>query len=225
MMRRTLFQEATVMKNRRRALKGSILTLTGLTAASLVDMTEPAKFTDVERWFTKEQTLKHKDYDFLVAHIRSINPNIEPGEDDRLARCILKESALLRIPPQARMDGQPVDPVLFITAIIETESSFNRRAVSQADARGYMQVMPATLLWIRDRTGMPVDPADIHETEVNLMLGVHYLNYLFEELQDPAFVALAYNAGPGNLRRGFYDLRYWMKVQRFYTILKKKKGS
>ncbi|KAB2934672.1 MAG: lytic transglycosylase domain-containing protein [Leptonema illini] len=212
-------------KNGRRTLKRGILTLTGLTAAGMMDMPEPARLTDPDQWFSKEQTLAHPDHDLLVTHIRAMNPKIEAGEDERLARIILKESAMLRFPATARIDGKPVDPVLFVTAVIETESSFDRKAVSSADARGYMQVMPATLLWIRDRSQMAVDPADIHETEVNLMLGVHYLSFLFDEFQDPALVALAYNAGPGNLRRGFYDPRYWMKVQRFYRTLKKKKAS
>lgn len=212
-------------KNGRRTLKRGILTLTGLTAAGILDMPEPARLTDPDRWFSREQTLRQPDHDFLVTHIRARNPKIEAGEDERLARMILKESAMLRLPETACIDGQRIDPVLFITAIIETESSFNREAVSSADARGYMQIMPATLLWIRDRSQMAVDPADIHETEVNLMLGVHYLSFLFDEFQDPALVALAYNAGPGNLRRGFYDLRYWTKVRRFYRVLKKKKSE
>lgn len=212
-------------RNGKRTLKRSILTITGLTAAGIVEMPEPARMTGPDPWLIEQEIPGHTDHDLLVDHIRQMNPQIEPGEDERLARTIIKEAALLRLPETARIDGQPVDPVLFVTSVIETESSFNRTAISRSNARGYMQVMPATLVWIRNRSNLSVDSADIHETEVNVMLGVHYLSYLFDEFHDPALVALAYNAGPGNLRRGFYNPHYWMKVQKFYRLLKKKKAS
>ena len=39
---------------------------------------------------------------------------------------------------------------------------------------------------------------------------------LFEEMKDPRLVALSYNAGPGNVSRGYYVERYWIKIRRHY---------
>ncbi|MBW7856917.1 MAG: transglycosylase SLT domain-containing protein [Leptonema sp. (in: Bacteria)] len=196
-----------------------VVTLSGLTALGMVNIPEPANL-DPTIW-QKKQT--QPDIKFLADHIRQTNPKIEAGEENRLARNILQESKFLRVPETAKIDGLPINQMLFITAVIETESTFRGSAISYANARGYMQIMPATMNWIKDREGLSVDERDIHETEVNLMLGVRYLSYLFDEFKEPHLVALAYNAGPGNLRRGIYDIRYWNKVAKFYRILNKKR--
>ena len=206
-------------------MKRGILVMTGLTAVTMIDMPEPAQLNPSATWFANQKTIQNPEYDFLVTHITESNPAIERSEAERLARVILKEAAMLRMPATAQIDGKPVNPVHFVTAVVETESTFKRMAVSKADARGYMQVMPATLLWIRDKSNLPVDPNDIHDTEVNMMLGVHYLSLLFDEFKEPHLVSLAYNAGPGNLKRGVYDVRYWLKVKRFYRALQQKKAG
>ena len=43
-----------------------------------------------------------------------------------------------------------VDP-LFILAVMKTESDFNPNAVSEADARGLMQIAETTFDWIKDK--------------------------------------------------------------------------
>lgn len=199
-----------------------VVTLSGLAALGMVNIPEPANL-DPTIWNKKQEFKNDPEFKFLANHIRQINSKIEVGEENRLSRIILQESKFLRIPETAKIDGIKLDRVLFITAIIETESSFRGSAISYANARGYMQIMPATMNWIKDREALSVDERDIHETEVNLMLGVRYLSYLFDEFKKPSLVALAYNAGPGNLRRGVYDLRYWNKVVKFYRILNKKR--
>lgn len=76
-----------------------------------------------------------------------------------------------------------------IHAIIKVESSYNPRAVSPKGARGLMQLMPATAR----RFGV----SDSFDPEENIIGGVKYLRYLFEEFgEDHLDLVLAgYNAG------------------------------
>jgi soluble lytic murein transglycosylase-like protein len=48
------------------------------------------------------------------------------------------------------------------------------------------------------------------------MLGVKYLNYLSTQFNDLKLICLAYNAGDGNVKKGIFDFRYWLKIKRFY---------
>ncbi len=84
-----------------------------------------------------------------------------------------------------------VDP-RFALAIAGRESNGNQSAVSSAGAIGVMQLMPATA------AGLGVNPYD--QTQ-NIDGGVKYLAQLGRQFSDPALVAAAYNAGPGNVAK------------------------
>ncbi len=155
-------------------------------------------------------------YAFLADYIQKYNPAVDPAESDVLARAIMKHSRNLRIPESAKIDGEPVEAELLVTAFIETESTFKKYAVSSANARGYMQLMYDTVRWMNVKYNTGADLNKLHDTDLNVRLGVTYLNYLFEEMEDPRLVALSYNAGPGNVSRGYYIERYWVKIRRHY---------
>lgn len=77
--------------------------------------------------------------------------------------------------------------------LVETESSFRQRAVSQMGAVGYTQVKPSTAMWL--------DPSltydDLFATETNLRLGFRYFSLLLERYEgDERLALLAYNRGP-----------------------------
>ena len=83
-----------------------------------------------------------------------------------------------------------------ISAVIQAESGFQTRAVSPAGAMGLMQLMPATAreLGVDD----PFDPAQ------NIEAGAKYLRQMLDLFdQDLEKALMAYNAGPGTVRR--YD--------------------
>jgi Transglycosylase SLT domain/LysM domain len=82
-----------------------------------------------------------------------------------------------------------VDPYL-IFCVIEQESHFKTRAVSPKDARGLMQLMPATARRLGVRR--PFDPSD------NIKGGTQYLRELMDLFSGEVNLVLAsYNAGEG----------------------------
>ena len=163
-----------------------------------------------------EAQVEDPHLELLIDYIQRYNPGIDPEESIALAEAIRKHSRSLQIPKSAKIDGKPVDPELFVTAFIETESTFKKYAVSSSNARGYMQLMTDTVQWMNVKYGADADVTKLHDTDTNVRLGVKYLNFLFEEMKEPRLVALSYNAGPGNVSRGYYIERYWTKIQRHY---------
>lgn len=158
-------------------------------------------------------------YDHLADYIQEKNPMISEEEKERLLGSILIESARLRIPARMSIDNRPIDAVYFVTAMIAVESSFQRRAISSSDARGYMQLMIPTATWMDHKYGTRTAPEHLFDTRINISRGVFYLNYLFQEFENPRQICLAYNAGPGSYRRGIYIERYWKKVLKAYREL------
>lgn len=168
-----------------------------------------------------EQVGTAVDRQFLSDYIQRTHSRIHPVERDRLVQAILKQSNRIEFVREAWIDQERLDGMLFLTAVIETESTFKKEAVSVADARGYMQLMPATARWMGERFGVAVpEEEELFEPEANVSRGVIFLNYLWRELRDPRLVCLAYNAGLGNVQRGYYEERYWQKILISYRRLK-----
>jgi soluble lytic murein transglycosylase-like protein len=105
----------------------------------------------------------------------------------RIAREVLAEAARARLDP------------LLVMALIQVESSFDPDAVSRAGAAGLMQVREATMLRVAARSGLrstdPLDPV------ANIQAGVRYLAGLIQAFGDTQLALMAYNVGPGRIRR------------------------
>jgi soluble lytic murein transglycosylase len=88
-------------------------------------------------------------------------------------------------------------------AIARRESEFDHRVTSHADARGLMQVLPATGAHTARRIGVGFDESRLTtDPAYNAVLGAGYLdelNTLFDGTL--SLVAAGYNAGPGRPRR------------------------
>jgi len=91
----------------------------------------------------------------------------------------------------------------FANGIIRQESSFERTAVSNAGARGLMQLMPATARQSAGRVGVSYELGRLtDDPQYNVLVGSYYLSELMNEWGGNAvLVAAAYNAGSGNVRR------------------------
>ena len=97
-----------------------------------------------------------------------------------------------------------LDPYL-VTALIREESAFAPTAISQAGARGLMQLMPTTAARVAHETGLQ-NPVDLDSPGPNIALGTRYLTKLHGEFGGDLVLTLAaYNAGPGAVRRWIKD--------------------
>lgn len=117
----------------------------------------------------------------------------------------LYDAALYPLSPWKPQNGFKVDRAL-IHALIRQESKFNPAAESHSGATGLMQLMPATASFVsgrrdyRSREGQ----YSLKEPQLNLDIGQRYVeNLLYQEQVGAELFSLviAYNAGPGNLRK------------------------
>lgn len=102
-----------------------------------------------------------------------------------------------------------VDPFLVAT-VINVESKFNKEAMSQKEARGLMQIGPQTGEWAAGELGISnYSKGLLFEPEVNIRIGIWYLNQLNQEFSnDIKLVLAAYNAGSGNVNKWLVNKDY-----------------
>lgn len=116
----------------------------------------------------------------------------------RLLRLIHKEAAKVELQPE------------LVLAVIQTESTFDRFAVSSAGAQGLMQVMP---FW-KDVIGRSND--NLTRIETNLRYGCTILSYYLEKENGNISRALArYN---GSLGKTWYPERVLMNWEKNWQI-------
>jgi N-acetylmuramoyl-L-alanine amidase len=91
-------------------------------------------------------------------------------------------------------------PGSLASAIAWQESGFNNAAVSPANARGVMQIMPGTWEWVQQNLASTrLDPASTHD---NVRAGVLYLRQLLQDTGgDQAAAVAAYYQGLGSIRQ------------------------
>ncbi len=92
-------------------------------------------------------------------------------------------------------------PEEWLYAVLRTESLYDPRAVSKADALGLLQLLLPTARAVAQRSGLP-PPArsDLFRPDVNIPLGARYLRELHDRFRDRFIVTLAaYNAGPSRV--------------------------
>ncbi len=80
-----------------------------------------------------------------------------------------------------------------VAAVVEAESDFRPRLVSNKNAQGLMQIVPETgrILGCDN----PFSPSE------NVAAGTRYLRYLMDRFGDQRTALAAYNAGEGNIER------------------------
>ena len=114
------------------------------------------------------------------------------------------DAALYPTLPYRDSETYSVDPAL-VHAIARQESQFNPRAESHSGALGLMQIMPATARYVAKKydAHLPNTQA-LYQPVLNLNLGEHYVHNLLRHPaveDDLMHLLIAYNAGPGNLRK------------------------
>jgi soluble lytic murein transglycosylase len=92
------------------------------------------------------------------------------------------------------------DPA-FVLALVRVESGFSRSARSRRGAVGLMQIMPDTADEMAERLGLDPLRVDLNDPDMNVRLGIKYLDVLRQEFGDDRVTLLAaYNAGPKKAR-------------------------
>lgn len=115
-------------------------------------------------------------------HARRYSNRLTPIPDAQLVPLIERHSL-----------AQNLDPRL-VRAVIQAESGYNQRALSNKGAIGLMQLMPTTARLLRVS-----DPWDAEE---NVRGGTAYLRQLIDRFQGRLeWAVAAYNAGPGAVER------------------------
>jgi soluble lytic murein transglycosylase len=107
---------------------------------------------------------------------------------------------LLEIPQRVRSSGRP-EPAL-VLAIIRQESEFDPSAISSANARGLMQLIPSTAQAQARREGLTFQRGALTtDPQYNMTLGSAHLADLIDDFAGSYLLAIAaYNAGPTNVR-------------------------
>lgn len=97
-------------------------------------------------------------------------------------------------------DGLPIEPAL-VNGITRQESNFDTEAVSPANARGLMQLLPATAQATARRIGVPYQLAGLQgNPALNMRLGSSYLAQMIDRFGGAwPYAIAAYNAGPGRV--------------------------
>lgn len=89
-----------------------------------------------------------------------------------------------------------------VYSVIKAESSWKVDAVSAKGAIGLMQLLPSTAQWLAEESGEEITREDLFNPEINITLGISYLQYLQEKYYGNIDRMLAaYNAGEGNVDR------------------------
>ncbi len=97
-----------------------------------------------------------------------------------------------------------------IYAVIRTESGFNEKAVSEADARGLMQLTEDAFEWVKFRMDDERDISydDMFDPKYNIEYGSYLIKLLYEEYNDETTAIAAYHSGRGNVSDWLKDPDY-----------------
>ncbi len=93
-----------------------------------------------------------------------------------------------------------LSPALLL-ALIRTESAYQADIMSASNARGLMQLLPATANRVAARLGEPEPGAlALFDPELNIRYGAWYLAALVEGFGEEALALAGYNGGPYNIK-------------------------
>lgn len=96
-------------------------------------------------------------------------------------------------------------PEGLVYAVIRTESGFDPRACSRAEAKGLMQLTQQTFEWMAKEHPPENRGLDLYDVDDNVHCGCALLRRLLDHYGEPEVALAAYNAGIGNVDRWLED--------------------
>jgi len=138
---------------------------------------------------TKTETIVHMVADPLIRG----NFEIESNEIKSTLNKSKLKHPLIYI--NALCDEYAVDYDM-VKAVIQTESSWNHKAVSTSGAVGLMQILPTTAM-----TEFNTPEQDLYNPYVNVTVGIKYLSHLNQHFDDINATLTAYSHGPTITRK------------------------
>ena len=93
-------------------------------------------------------------------------------------------------------------------AVIETESGFNKDAVSSVGAMGLTQILPETFRWLQGKTGDDIPDEALFGPEVSVRYGAYLISILEGEFGNTEKAVAAYHAGIGNVHKWLENPEY-----------------
>ena len=96
-----------------------------------------------------------------------------------------------------------------VYSVIKVESGFDPFAVSNADAKGLMQLMDKTAEESNQKGDFGYKiPDDLFDPQKNIHLGCLYLSFLMDTYGDMELAITAYNGGMGNVDKWLKDSNF-----------------
>ena len=93
-------------------------------------------------------------------------------------------------------------PSYIIASVINVESSYDEKAISNKQALGLMQIKLSTAQYVCDyyKLDEMIEESDLLDAEKNIEYGCRYLRYLINKFDDIYTALSAYNAGETRVR-------------------------
>jgi soluble lytic murein transglycosylase len=169
------------------------------------------------RWTSQRFPQDDKPLSYIMARIYASNDDYQRGI--ACLRGIFPDYASMRIAALPDEAWQLLFPVRhwdivsaeatknqlhpsLILGLIRQESAFNEKARSSADARGLMQLLPATASKLARQAQIPRYNAEkLFQAETNIVLGTRYLDFLMQRYGKTELALAAYNAGSTRVDR------------------------
>ncbi len=174
-----------------------------------------ARFSDEQRRLAVEVAQDNGWFDRGVFGLVNVDGKRYP-EEQRLYRLrfpLHHDDAIRREATRNNLDPA------WVAAEIRAESVFDPSARSSADARGLMQVVPATGAAIAAKIGLRWNGADaLFDPDTNIAIGSAYLRQLMDRYGGKPYQVIAgYNAGPTPLgrwmsQRPALDADFWIET-------------
>ena len=125
--------------------------------------------------------------EFLAPATAPVQFTFEAAEEQFFAAHVPYGQIIYR---EAKTNSLPPE---LVAAVIQAESDFRVRLVSDKQATGLMQIVPST--------GRDLGASNLFDPSENIAAGTKYLRYLLNRFPDQRIALAAYNAGEGVVER------------------------